>query len=127
MVMSMDSECISNTIPQTNTQTEGSECSSSVPVKPLCFELMSETPSLFGENSLTTVSTRGQAKNSKALTAQCSATKAKTKVQTLSEKLTPLLISSGLVRGIIPTSIRKKYVHEIPDIVFLWLDGDGAE
>ncbi len=45
----------------------------------------------------------------------------------LSDRLTPLLISAGLVRGTTPRSIRKQLGARIPDSALWPLDGSGAE
>lgn len=74
-----------------------------------------QTLFLFGENSLTD-------QDNKELIALFSATKANTSHQTLSDRLTPSLISAGLVKGITPMSVRKKLGAPIPDFV-LWLPG----
>lgn len=55
-----------------------------------------------------TALTHEQEYDKKESTVVSSETKATCKVQTLSDRLTPLLISAGLVRGIIPMSMRKK-------------------
>jgi hypothetical protein len=60
------------------------------------------TPSLFGGGLSTPV---GKLES----TAPYSEMKASTAVQTLSDRLTPSLISAGLVCGIIPTSMRREY------------------
>ena len=55
----------------------------------------------YGENSSMTA-------DSKASTAPCSETKARTYRVSLSDRLTRSLITSGLVRGITPSSVRKQ-------------------
>ncbi len=50
-----------------------------------------------------------------------------TKVLSLSDRLTPLLMSSGLVKGIIPTSMRKKSGQQILGTAFLPLAGRDGE
>jgi len=44
----------------------------------------------------------------------------------LSDRLMPLLISSGLVKGIIPTSMRRLSGQRILDFVFSKPDGDDS-
>ena len=78
------------------------------------------THCLFGEN-LKTIA------GNKELTVPYSAMRANTNHQTLSGRLTPLLISAGLVRGIIPMSMRVKSNQLILDIVLRPQDGDNAE
>jgi len=74
----------------------------------------------------------GYGKNSKTtadkleLTAQCSEMNRRSKVPTLSDRLTPLLISVGLVKGIIPTWMRGKYRAKTPDTASLPLGGVDA-
>ena len=51
------------------------------------------------------------------LIARFSETKVDTKVLSLSDRLTPSLISAGLVKGIIPMFMRKKSDQQILDIV----------
>jgi hypothetical protein len=76
-------------------------------------------PSLFGSDSETT-----QAK--KASTAPYSETNQSTDHQTLSDRLTPLLISAGLVCGIIPTSMRDASGQGTLDAVLRSQDGEPA-
>lgn len=61
-----------------------------------------------------------------ASNAPCSETKARTNRPSLSDRLTPLLISSGLVAGITPLSIRRKSGAAIRDFASLPLVGGGA-
>lgn len=59
----------------------------------------------------------GQEDHKQVLTAAFSGTKVKSKVQSLSDRLTPLLISAGLVCGTIPMLMRKKSNQLTLDIV----------
>jgi hypothetical protein len=63
----------------------------------------------------------------KASTVRCSGTKVLTDRVTLSDKLTRLLISAGLVKGITHTSIRKRSGAAIRDSALWPLDGGSAE
>lgn len=65
--------------------------------------------------------------DSKELIALFSETKAPSKAPSLSDKLTKSLISSGLIRGITPMSVRKKLGAPIPDFVLLLPDGVRLE
>lgn len=81
-----------------------------------------EPPMLFscGESSLTP-------RDRRELTALFSATRARLARRTLSDRQTLLLMRSGLVSGITPTSIRERYGVPIPDFVLLLPDGGRAE
>jgi hypothetical protein len=68
-----------------------------------------------------------QVSDSQELTVQCSATRARTNQATLSDKLTQSLISAGLVKGIIPTSMRTKSNPVIPAIASWLQDGGNVE
>jgi hypothetical protein len=103
-----------------NTRTDESEASLSAPESISFSEQATLTPSLFGENSSTTA-------DSKASIAPFSATKAAGGPQTLSDRLTPLLIALGLVKGITHTSIRKQSGAAIRDSALWPLDGGSAE
>jgi hypothetical protein len=80
-------------------QSERTAYSSAQATRSSC-EQLTETPSLFGDIQFT--ATTGNTASS----ALCSGTKARIKQHSLSDRLTPSLISSGLVCGITPTSIR---------------------
>ena len=99
---------------------EGNQRKLSAPVNTSCSEHGAETLYLFGE-SLKTIA------DNKELTAPFSVTKANTNRQSLSDRLTPLLISAGLVRGIIPMSMRAKSNQGTLDIVLKSQDGDNVE
>jgi len=79
-----------------------------------------QMPFLFGESSSTIA-------DSRELTARSSEMKANTKAVSLSDRLTPSLISSGLVRGITPMSVRKLLGAEIPATALWPLDGKSAD
>jgi hypothetical protein len=83
-------------------------------------ELGTETPCLFGGSS-------SMIPASKASTAPYSETNHPISPQTLSDRLTPLLISAGLVKGITHTSVRKQSVAAIRDSALWPLDGGDAE
>ena len=107
-------------IADTNIKTDVIQKKLSAPENTLCSELGNVTHSLFGENSLTPAARPGS-------TVLYSGMKADINHQTLSDRLTPLLISAGLVRGIIPMLMRKKSNQLTLDIVLKPLDGDNAE
>ena len=88
-----------------------------VPGNISCSEHGKETLSLFGENS-------EMIPGSKELIARYSGTKVNTNRATLSDRLTPLLISAGLVNGIIPMSMRKKSNQVTLDAVLRRPDGE---
>lgn len=60
-------------------------------------------------------------------TAPSSETKVATNRASLCDRLTPLLISAGLVKGIIPMSMRRKSNQQTLDTVLFGPDGEGAE
>ena len=110
------SPCTSGIIPASNTRTDGSEKSSAVPVRKSYCEHETPMPSLFGESSLTV-------QDRLELIALFSETKAASDQATLSDRLTLSLITSGLVNGITPMSVRQKLKAAIPDFVFYLPDG----
>lgn len=63
----------------------------------------------------------------KASSAACSATRARTYRPSLSDRLTQSLISSGLVCGITPSSIRKASNQPIRGLAFVMPDGADAQ
>ena len=79
-----------------------------------------ETPDLFGEIS-------SMIADKKASTALSFGMKGKDDPRSLSDRLTPLLISFGLVRGTTPISTRKRLGAKIPDIALKWPDGETQE
>lgn len=76
-------------------------------------------PCSFGESSSMTA-------DSKESTALCSETKAATYRQSLSDRLTPLLISRGLVKGTTPSWIRRALGAPIQGSALWPLDGSGV-
>jgi hypothetical protein len=89
--------------------------------KKLFFGHSAETPFSCGENSLT------DAKDNTGSTAPYFGMSRGTEHLTLSDRLTQSLISAGLVRGIIPTSIRKRSGQQILDIAFFGPDGGSVD
>jgi len=77
-------------------------------------------PSLSGATSSTTAGKTGS-------TAPCSATKAPTDPQTSYAKRMRLLIASGLIAGITPSSERKRSAQRTLDFAFSEPGGDDAE
>jgi len=61
------------------------------------------------------------------LIAPFSAMSQNTNRPSLSDRLTQSLISAGLVKGIIPMSMRKRSNQLTLDTVLRWQDGDNAE
>jgi len=78
-----------------------------------------QTPCSAGASSSTTAA-------SWALIAPSSETKARRSRHSLSDRLTLSLITSGLVSGITPMSVRRQSGQAIPDTVSWRRDGDGA-
>jgi len=68
-----------------------------------------------------------QVKDKRASIAQYLEMKAKSKALTLSDRLTPSLISAGLVKGIIPMWMRKKSDQLILDAVLKKRAGGNVE
>lgn len=81
-------------------------------------------PSLFGESTSTTPSRHNMASSAPSFGTK---RQPATSHPSLSDRLTPLLISAGLVRGTTPRSVRKQLGARIRDTVFYALDGDAAE
>jgi hypothetical protein len=75
-----------------------------------------QTPSLFGGDLSTTPDSRES-------TVPCSETKARSYHRSLSDRLTPSLISAGLVKGITPMSIRQLSGQPIRVLAFDMPDG----
>lgn len=124
MAIGHASKCTKGTTPAMNTKTDENAASLSDPESTLCSEPETLTPCLFGENTLTTPS-----QNRKASSALSSEMKRQTATYrpSLSDRLTPSLISAGLVKGIIPKSVRKQLGARIRDTVFSLLDGAAPE
>lgn len=83
----------------------------SAPVKPLSCAQEMAMRSSFGANSSTTA-------DNAASTARSFATNLRTYQASLSDRLTALLISHGLVKGITPTSIRQMSGQPIRALAF---------
>src|SRR6185312_774528 len=103
-----------------NTETDESAVNLSDPASTSCSEPEMLTPCLFGENSSTIPANR-------ASIAPCSETKAAFDRPTLSDRLTPSLISAGLVKGITHSSVRRQSGAAIRASVLWPLDGGDAE
>jgi hypothetical protein len=103
-----------------NTETDESEVSLLDRASISCFEPAMLMLCLFGESSSTIP-------GNKASTAPFSATKVASDRPTLSDRLTPLLISAGLVKGITHSSVRKQSGVAIRASALWPLDGGGAE
>lgn len=87
---------------------DGSEHSLPDPEKRLCCEPQPETLSLFGDDSSTVVSTIEPDSHKPVSTVRPSATSRAIKAARSFSKRTQLLIASGLIAGITPTSIRQR-------------------
>lgn len=111
---------MNGTIQPVSIGTAEDEAYSQAPAKLLSCEHSTPTQCLCGENSSTTA-------GKSELTAPYSVMRATIKVQTLSDRLTPLLISRGLVRGIIPMSMRKRCGQQMLDTAFFAQAGDDAD
>jgi len=114
------SPCTSGITAPTSTKTDANVHSLSAPDKQLSLELDPQTHYLSGESSLTIADRR-------ELIALFSETKASLNPLSLSDRLTLSLISAGLVKGITPTSVRKRSGVPIPDFVLKLPDGRIAE
>lgn len=89
------------------------------PAKKLSCAHLAETPCLFGDDlSMTAVNAASTARRFGMKGAPCR--------QSLSDRLMPLLISSGRVRGIIPTSMRRASDQLTLGPAFCTQDGGGA-
>lgn len=93
---------------------------SAAQAKRLSLEHGKGMPFLSGENSETT-------RDRAVSTVQSSEMSRPTKVLSLSDRLTPSLLRSGLVKGIIPMSMRRKLSLTMQDIVSNSLDGIPAD
>ena len=120
MVILIVSKCMNGIIPATNTRTGASGYCSAAPVKKSCLEQNFVTPCLCGADSRTPV-------GNKESIALFSGTNHITSQATLLDKLMPSLISSGLVEGITPTSVRTRSSQQMLDFVFSRPDGANAD
>lgn len=117
--------CMRNITPHTDTATDESEVNSLVPAKRLYSAPRQQMLFSCGESSSTTALTSEPASDSRESTAPRSETTTakRTRAASLSDRLTPLLISAGLVKGITPTSIRRQLGATIPAFVSSLPDG----
>lgn len=122
--MLLASNSMNDTTAPITTKTAESEANSLAPENTSFLERETETLCLFGANSLMTPSP-----NKRGSTAPSSETKPPAAIarQTLSDRLTPSLISAGLVKGITHTSIRKQSGAAIRASALWPLDGGDAE
>jgi hypothetical protein len=118
-VMSRLSRSMSATILVTDTQTGAGEAKWSDRERSSPCEPMAATRDLFGDGFSTTA-------DKKASTVRSSETKAHSYRPSLSDRLTRSLITSGLVAGITPMSVRKTLGLAIRDFASLPLAGVHA-
>lgn len=118
--MNRVSPCMSGTTRHISTETDACEPSSLVPERKSFCEPGQPMLFSFGDASLTEADRR-------ELTALFSATSQQFAALTLSGSLTPLLIISGLVAGITPTSVRNTLGAPIPDFVLSLPGGASVE
>jgi hypothetical protein len=114
-------------IQHTNIETDASESYSQAPEKRLCCAQHAATPSLFGGDSLMTASTCEQESDRAASTARHSETNQGCSLPTLYARRAQSLLIAGLIAGITPMSIRKRFGADCRDAAFLPLDGDMSE
>lgn len=114
--------CTRDIIAPTDMPMGGSEVSSLARDTTSSSAQLALTPFLFGEITSTTLS-RGKT----ALNARSSATKHQSRHPSLSDRLTPSLITAGLVKGITPKSIRKQFGAVLLDGALSEPDGSDAE
>src|SRR5215207_3630943 len=106
--------------PPTSTPTVESDGNSSDLEKRSCCEQPTQMPYSSGESSLTIAAKQES-------TAPSSETKGYVRVRNLYAKRIRLLMSSGLIAGITPTSIRKRSGQQTLDFAFCKPVGEGAE
>ncbi|WP_197483789.1 hypothetical protein [Ralstonia mannitolilytica] len=111
---------MSATTQPTDTPMDGNESCSSAQAKKSSYEPAREMPSSPGESSKTTV-------GSKASIAPSSGTSHDTAVRNSFAKRMRLLIASGLIAGITPTSIAKRWPQGTLDFAFSQPDGNDAD
>lgn len=104
----------------TTTLTDESEHRCLAPEKRSCLEPSQQTQSLDGASSLMT-------QDSKESTAPFLETREHIKVRNSYDRRIRLLIASGLIAGITPTSVRKRSGQATLDIAFSRQDGGSAE
>ena len=112
--------CTNATTQPTDTPMDESEFSLSVQVKNSSSEPNEPMPSLSGDDSSMTVV-------SKVSTVLSSETKASTNRPNSFDKRMRLLIASGLIKGITPTSMRNGSRQGILATAFYELDGSDAD
>ncbi len=120
MVIAPSSRFMSGTTVPTNTKTDGNEAYSQALAKRSSSERQNRRPRLYGASSSMTA-------GKPASTVPSSETKVRTYRASLSDRLTPSLISAGLVNGITPTSTRQVSGQAIRVFAFLRQAGGGAE
>lgn len=118
--MQSQSDCSTVITPAADTPMAATLNCSAAPERNLSFELGKEMRCGFGEDSKMTAD-RSES------TAPCSETKAAISLPSLSDRLTPSLISAGLVKGIIPLSMRDASGQQTLDAVLKTQDGKSAE
>lgn len=114
------SRSTSGTIPPIDTGTGARASSLPVPAKSSSSATPRPRRYSSGGNSSTPAASVGS-------TAPSSETKALRSRQSLSDRLTQSLITAGLVRGITPTSVRRRSGQPMLDFAFSKLDGVDAE
>lgn len=120
MVMLSQGDCLTGITAETDMQTEEDLNCLSDPEKRLCLELGKETRSLFGDDSLTIAGNR-------ELIAPSSETSPSIFRASLCDRLTLSLISSGLVCGIIPMSMRNESDQRMLDFASRPQAGNDAD
>lgn len=115
------------TIQRVGIEMDGSEFYLRGQEKRSCCEPLPVTPSLFGESSLTTALTCEPANGRRESTAPHSEMKPASNLPTLYARRAQSLLIAGLIAGITPTSIRKRYGADCREAAFLLLDGDTSE
>jgi len=120
MEMKSAAPCMTAITAAANTQMDGEPHCSAAPVKKSCCGPGKVMPSLFGEIS-GTIAGRSES------TAPFSETNHGINHPSLSDRLTQSLISAGLVKGIIPMSMRVRSNQQTLDIVSNLRGGGNAE
>ena len=112
--------CMNDSILHTNTRTDENESNSSVPEKKLSSAQKRQMRCLCGGDSL-------MIQESAESIVRYSEMNHSTKARHSSDRRIKLLIASGLVAGITPTSKRKRLPQRTLDFAFLPLDGEGSD
>jgi hypothetical protein len=118
---------MSGITPHTNTGIDADENCSSVLERNSSFALSTPMRASSGVCSSMTVSTIEQASDNQELTAPSSVTSRRIAARTLFVKRTQLLIASGLIAGITPTSTRKRSAQATLDFAFSKPDGGAVD